>query len=224
MRVRCLYFASLQSAVGEAEQEFELPAGSRVGDLLQLVEDRYPEVARYGRRYKVAVNCEFVEPEAELPEGAEVALLPPVSGGSGDAVFLSEEPLSIDEALAAVRRPDCGAVALFVGTVRDSHEGQPVTHLDYSAYQAMALPAMQRLADEARARWQLGGLVLGHRTGRVEAGEPAVVVAVSSGHRRESFEASRWLIDSLKAQVPIWKKEVGPGGAVWIEGDARVSG
>ncbi len=223
MKVKCLFFASLRNAVGEEELEFELPGQSRVADLLSLLEQRLPQLARYRRSYKVAVDQTFVESDQELQDGAEVALLPPVSGGGADFVGLSDQPLSSDEALRAVQRPDCGAVSLFLGTVRNYHQDQVVTHLDYSSYETMAQSEMESLVALARQKWQLGSIYLAHRTGRVEAGDPAVVVAVSSAHRAEAFDSSRWLIDNLKARVPIWKKEVGPGGAVWIEGDARIA-
>ncbi len=139
-----------------------------------------------------------------------------------DLIQLTETPISVDDCLNAVRRDDCGAVVLFLGTVRNQTGGQPVDRLDYQAYPPLALTEMEKLAAEARAKWTLGNLALWHRHGSLGPGEISVCVAVSSGHRVEAFEAGRWLIDTLKSTVPLWKKEVGPDGEVWIEGDARV--
>ena len=223
MVVSCLFFASLRDLVGEASVQLELPEPATVADLLGLVEQRYPALADYRRAFQVAVDLEMVPHDAPLRSGCEVALLPAVSGGDAgiDLVRLSDVPIEVDECLRVVSRTDCGAVVLFLGTVRDSHQGETVEFIDYSAYPAMALKEMQKLAQECRERHPLGGLALWHRTGVVKAGEASVAVAVSTVHRDEAFTAARWMIDQLKSTVPIWKKEVGPGGAVWIEGDAR---
>lgn len=221
MKVRCLFFASLQNAAGASERQVDLPDGARAHDLLDLLEARHPDVLKHRRAFRVAVDGEFVPPDAPLHEGAEVALLPPVSGGSGGLVRLTDGPVSVDECLAAVRRPDCGAVVLFLGTVRNQTKGQPVERLEYSAYERMALPLLQEVADQVRQRFDVGEVALWHRTGTLEPGEISVVAAVSSGHRPQAFEAARWAIDTLKETVPLWKKEIGEGGAVWIEGDAR---
>lgn len=222
MTVRVLFFASLQNVVGSGEISFELPPGSTCEELFSLLASRYPGLAAYRKVLRVACGEELVPWSHVVSEGDEVALLPPVSGGSGDLIRLSEGEISVDECLASVRRTDCGAVVLFLGTVRDQTGGQPVDRLDYQAYPGLALKEMERLAAEARSRWELGGLALWHRHGSLGPGEISVCVAVSSGHRAAAFEAGRWLIDTLKSTVPLWKREVGPGGEVWIEGDARV--
>lgn len=222
MTIRVLFFASLQNVVGSQELVWELPAGSTAEQLFAGLAERWPDLQRYRSVLRVAAGAELVDWEHVLAEGDEVALLPPVSGGAPDLVRLTTDPISVDDCLAAVRRPDCGAVVLFLGTVRDQTGGQPVDRLDYQAYPALALKEMIRLAEEARTRWELGGLALWHRHGTLGPGEISVCVAVSSGHRGPAFEAGRWLIDTLKSTVPLWKKEVGPGGEVWIEGDARI--
>ncbi len=219
MTVQVLSFASLQSVLG-SERQVELPEGARVSELLQLLEEAVPAFKTYGRRYRVAVNQELAEPQDALPPNAEVALLPPVSGGSGDLVRLTETEISVDECLQAVRREDCGAVVTFLGTVR-----QPVDRLEYSAYEPMARKELDKLAVEVRQRFpDVKGLAMWHRFGSLAPGEVSVCVAVSSAHRGPAFEAARWTIDTLKATVPLWKKELGPEGEVWIEGDARVPG
>lgn len=137
-------------------------------------------------------------------------------------VGLSEHELSVDDCLRAVRKNDCGAVVLFLGTVRDRTGTKLTERLDYSAYRVMAQKELSRISQEASQRWGLGAIVLKHRLGLVEPGEVAVIVAVSSAHRQAAFEAARFLIDETKARVPLWKKEYGPDGTAWIEGDARI--
>ncbi len=202
--------------------ELEVSEGSSAEELFASLCERWPGLAPYRPVLRVAAGEELVPWGHVVQPGQEVALLPPVSGGSEDMVRLGEEPISVDECLAFVRRDDCGAVVLFLGTVRNQTGGQPVERLDYQAYPPVALKEMARLAAEARVRWPLGSLALWHRHGSLGPGEISVCVAVSAGHRKEAFEAGRWLIDTLKSTVPLWKKEVGPEGEVWIEGDARV--
>ncbi|HXE73595.1 MAG TPA: molybdenum cofactor biosynthesis protein MoaE [Candidatus Nitrosotenuis sp.] len=224
MTVRCLFFASLAGLAGGSEQVVEVPPGSTLADLVAELESRYPGLRAYGRVYRVALEGRLAELSEPLPDGAEVALLPPVSGGTGDLVRLTEGPVSVDECLQAVRRPDCGAVVLFLGTARNHSQGQPVERLEYQAYPRMALAELEALASEVRRRFPVGGLALWHRYGSLAPGEISVAVAVSSPHRKEAFEAARWAIDTLKVTVPLWKREIGPQGAVWIEGDARRPG
>jgi len=219
MTVQVLSFASLQAVLGP-EREVELPDGANVAELLACLEASVPALKTYGRRYRVAVNQELAGEQDALPANAEVALLPPVSGGSGDLVRLTESEISVDECLRAVRREDCGAVVTFLGTVR-----QPVDRLEYSAYEPMARKELDKLAVEVHERFpEIKGLAMWHRFGSLKPGEVSVCVAVSSPHRGPAFAAARWAIDTLKATVPLWKKELGPDGEVWIEGDARVPG
>jgi molybdopterin synthase catalytic subunit len=137
-----------------------------------------------------------------------------------DWIGLASEPLPVDAALAWTVRPDCGAQVLFSGTVRDHAEGRPgVLRLEYEAYVDQVEPRLRRIADEARSRWPvLGRIVLLHRIGELSLSECSVVVAVSSPHRQEAFEAARWCIDTLKATVPIWKRETWQGGVDWGTG------
>ena len=219
---RLLYFASLQDLMGCREESLDLPPDWTVSDLLDHLEGRKPDLKSMRGRYRVAVDLELASESRTLSGAGEVALIPPVSGGRGPWVRLGPEPIVVEEVLEVVRRPDCGAVLLFLGTVRDSHQGQVVDKIDYSAYEAMAEAELRRLAGEALERLHPGAVAVWHRLGGVGAGEASVAVAVASPHRREAFEQGQWLIDSLKAQVPVWKKEIGPDGSVWIEGDARV--
>ena len=131
---------------------------------------------------------------------------------------VTDVSLSIDEAYAAVRRPDCGAVALFVGTVRDHHDGKTVRSLSYTSFSEMAEKEFRRIADEARARWTLGDVYIAHRIGPLQIGEASVVVAVSAAHRAEAFDACRHAIEELKKSAPIWKEEFYDEGKAWVSG------
>lgn len=127
-----------------------------------------------------------------------------------------EEPLSVDEALASVRRPGAGGLAVFVGIVRDESDGRAVTRLEYSAYASMATREMERIADEIEREMPDVRVAAMHRTGSLDVGDAAVVCAASAPHRAEAFRACRALIDRIKARAPIWKREIGPDGAAWV--------
>jgi len=133
-------------------------------------------------------------------------------------VKVTAEPLSIDEAYADVRRPDCGAIVLFIGTVRNHHDGKSVTKISYSAFKEMAEKEFGKIAAEAAERWKTGGVYIAHRTGALEIGDASVVIAVSSAHRAEAFEACRHAIEELKKMAPIWKEEFYETGKAWIHG------
>ena len=139
-----------------------------------------------------------------------------------DLISLVTDPIDAARLLAHCQAPDCGAVALFLGTVRDHHEGKQVTWLEYEAYPRMAENRMREIGEDMRRRWQLGPIAMTHRVGRLAIGEVSVAVAVASPHRAEAFEACRYAIDTLKESVPIWKRESGEGGQVWIEGPALI--
>jgi molybdopterin synthase catalytic subunit len=131
---------------------------------------------------------------------------------------VTTEPLSIDEAYAAVRRDDCGSVALFIGTVRDHHDGKKVTKISYSAFKEMAVKEFAAIAAEAQSRWKVGAVYIAHRTGALRIGDASVVIAVSAAHRAEAFDACRHAIEALKKMAPIWKEEFYETGKAWISG------
>ena len=131
---------------------------------------------------------------------------------------VTEASLSLDEAAAAVRRADCGAVALFVGTVRNHHDGKTVTSLSYSAFKEMAEKEFAKISEEARRRWKIGEVYIAHRTGKLEIGDASVVIAVSAPHRAEAFDACRYIIETLKKVAPIWKEEFYETGKAWVSG------
>ena len=208
MKVTVRLFAGLRERAGHSRREVELPSGARVADVWPLLElgDVPP-----GLLY--AVNREYAPAEAPLGEGDEVALIPPVSGGD---FRLSEEALSLDAVVLAVAQPGAGAIATFTGTVRDRSRGRDVLHLDYEAFEEMAATTMEQLAAELKRRYRLCEVAIHHRVGRVEIGEPSVVIAVSAPHRADALAACRDAIDTLKETVPLWKKEVYEGGEEWL--------
>ena len=160
-----------------------------------------------------AVNREYTEPERELADGDEVALIPPVSGGS---FRLSESPLELDAVVREVETEDAGAIATFIGTTRRHSRGRTVLHLDYEAFEEMAEQVMAQLADDLKRRHELCEVAIHHRVGRVGIGETSVVIAVSAPHRAAALAACKEAIDTLKETVPLWKKEVYEGGEEWI--------
>jgi MoaE-MoaD fusion protein len=170
----------------------------------------------------VAVNQQYAGAETLLKSDDEVALLPPVSGGSSPAVrsaSVVREPIDAQSVLNHIKRGEDGAAVVFEGVVRNETRGRKTLYLDYEAYEEMALEQMESLADQAVQRFQIRDVAIIHRLGRLEIGETSVLIAVASAHRAAAFEACRWLIDTLKRTVPIWKKEYFEDGAVWADGE-----
>ncbi len=204
MHVRVRLFAQLRERAGRGEVEVELPEGARVADAIAALGD-----VAAGLPVVMAVNREYADESAELSPGDELALIPPVSGGAAAVhAALREEPLDAAAIEARVRDPRAGAVVTFSGVTRE------VSHLDYEAYEEMALEAMRRIAEAAVARHGLCAAAVEHRVGTVPLSEPSVVVAASAPHRGEAFAGARDMIDQLKERVPIWKREEGE----WVEG------
>jgi len=224
MQSKVLFFASLVELVGHDEVTLEMSEEVSVADFLSRLEKEYPALLRFERRYRVAVDQVFADEDHTISPGSEIALIPPVSGGSYAHIraAIQEEPLDQNALTMEVMRSHCGAVVSFLGTVRDLTGDQVTDRLHYSAYKEMAQKELHKICLEASARWNLGGAVVEHRVGELGPGEIAVVACCSAPHRKEAFEAARYLIDTTKARVPLWKKEFGPDGAAWIEGDARV--
>jgi molybdopterin synthase catalytic subunit len=206
MRVTVRLFAGLRERAGRSRLELE--------DVTR-VEDVWPALGLGdeppGLLY--AVNRDYVEPGRELSDGDEVALIPPVSGGSFKLV---DGPLDTSAVLREVESPEAGAVASFVGTVRRSSRGRDVQYLEYEAYEEMAEPMLAQLGAELTDRHGLCAVAVHHRLGRVEIGEASVVIAVSAPHRSSALDACREAIETLKTTIPLWKKEVYAGGEEWI--------
>ena len=206
MGVHVRMFAGLRERAGWSERELEGVEHVRdVWPALSLGEE--PAGLLY------AVNREYADRDLELSDGDEVALIPPVSGGD---FRVTEEPLSLDAAVAEVADEHAGAIATFTGTVRRQSRGREVTHLEYEAYAEMAEDVMAQLAAELEARHDLCRVAIHHRVGRLEIGEASVVIAVSAPHRQGALAACQEAIDTLKETVPLWKKEVYEGGEEWL--------
>ena len=225
MRIQVVYFAVFRERLARDGEDLELPDGARVVDAIDALAARHPAVLALRGRFRVAVNQELAPDDHALGPGDELALIPPVAGGTGDGdapaaqarhAKLLGEPLSVDRCLAAVTGPGMGGVVTFTGMVRRHSRGTLVDHLDYEAYGAMAIRELERLCDELEAELPGTRLAVEHRVGRLVVGDVAVVIAAAAPHRAEAFTACRAMIDRLKERVPIWKKEVGEDGAEWV--------
>jgi len=223
MRVQILPFGVLKDALSAAT--VDLPAQATVGDLLAILGEKLrgePAAARLLPRIAVSVNTEYAQRDRILEEGDQVGLLPPVSGGSAPPAIvtaLTREPIPADALIAAIKQGSDGAVVVFDGIVRDNTRGRDTLYLDYEAYEEMAAKQIAELAGQAVERFGVRGVTLVHRLGRLQIGETSVLIVVASAHRGAAFEACRWLIDTLKKTVPIWKKETFTDGAVWADGE-----
>jgi len=218
MRVRVLFFGMLKDLAGKSCDTLDLPEGATVRGLLARVESQIPRLKDSLASLAVAVNQQYAAPETELKADDEVALLPPVSGGSGRASIV-REPIDTEGVLKRIKHGEDGAAVVFEGVVRNQTRGRKTLYLDYEAYEQMALDQMEGLAEQALKQFQVREVAMIHRLGRLEIGETSVLIAVASAHRAAAFDACRWLIDTLKRTVPIWKKEYFVDGAVWAAGE-----
>jgi molybdopterin converting factor subunit 1 len=228
MRVTVLYFATLRQRAGIRQEVVDLPEGASVADLRAHLGKRGAPLREALPAAVVAVNREFAQPDTVLRAGDEVAIFPPVSGGGSEAhptiLHLTDDPLDLNQMLQLLVQPTTGAACVFTGVVRARTErGEPHTtgHLEYQAYGPMAEAMLGRVAEEIRSRWPaIEGIAIVQRLGRLDPGTPTVLVACTAAHRETGvFEAARYGIDRLKQIVPIWKKDVGPEGERWVEGD-----
>ncbi len=216
MRIQVLYFAVFRERLGMEGEVLEVADGATVGDAIAALEARHEVVATLRGHYRVALNQSMTDAGAALTDGDELVLIPPVAGGNARHVVLSAGPLSLDRCLAAVVGPEVGGVCTFTGLVRRHSRGVTVERLEYEAYGAMAEKVMRELVDEIEAEVPGVRLAVEHRTGTLAIGDAAVVIAAAAPHRAEAFAACRAMIDRLKDRVPIWKKELGEDGAVWV--------
>ena len=223
MKVLVRLFARYREAAGHDRVELDLPEGGTVEAAWEAVTSRFPALTPYRPFTLFAVGNDYVAPEQALQAGDELCLFPPVSGGaagatpSADLVEVTAEPLSEPALVRAVEDPGAGAIVLFSGVVREETGGRRVKFLEYEAHAPMAAAKMREIAAAVRARFPgVRKVALAHRVGRLEIGESSVLIAVSSAHRREAFEACHFAIDTLKETVPIWKKEHFEDGEVWV--------
>jgi MoaE-MoaD fusion protein len=246
IKVRVRAFASAREALGFGDRQMTLAAGTTVAGLLAQLAADHPTAGLAWRRLAVAVNRGYAPSETALVEGDEVALIPPVSGGSGAETEadgkaaaakrfeITEKPLSLDDVAGRVAAAECGGITLFDGTVRGvtktgvsatgvsatGESGEIVTdHLEYEAYAEMAETVLAQIGAEVQARWPaIRAVSIVHRVGRLEVGEASVIIAVAAAHRQDTFAACQYAIDRVKQIAPIWKREVTTDGAAWVEG------
>jgi MoaE-MoaD fusion protein len=237
MKIGVLFFGIVKDLVGQSADTVDLPKGARVRDLLLHYVRKAPRLEAMAPSLAISVNREYSPSDRTLCEGDEVALLPPVSGGSASSgevrdktrdqnhsdpsgeVRIVREPIDQQAIVERLKQPDDGASVIFDGVVRDNTSGRGILYLDYEAYEPMALRQMETLALEARKRFSVRGVSIIHRLGRLEIGETSVLIVVAAAHRDAAFCACRWVIDTLKKTAPIWKKEHFADGAVWADGE-----
>ena len=218
VNIRVLFFGAARDAVEANELDLAVDEPATVSSAFQSLKTRFSTLERFGRSLLFAVNQEYATPETELKENDELAVFPPVSGGSHDFFELTTEAIDVGEVARRVVLPECGATVTLDGYAREWTKGKHTLYLIYEAYDAMALTEMQRLAAEAHKQFEIAHIGIVHRTGRIDIGETSVVIAASAPHRRAAFQACEWAIKELKRTVPIWKKEIFEGGEEWVEG------
>jgi MoaE-MoaD fusion protein len=249
MRVRVRYFALQREQLGRREEALELPDRATVADAWRQLVAANPVLDGANGFVRFARNGAYVESAERLADSDELAIIPPVAGGSSEQdgqhprmrqLALSAEPIT-DEAIArltsTVATPADGAVVTFVGRTRESpgtpapgqeaaaaqFAGRQVERLEYEAYESMAIAVLEEIADEIESRFGVSRMAIVHRTGSVAVGETSVVIAVAAPHRGEAFDACRYAIEELKARAPIWKSEQFADGSVWLGAPARAS-
>jgi len=218
MRVQVLFFGQLRDLTGRSAESLPLGEHATLRDVLQHYSEKYPSIHKLASSLALSVNQEYASQDSALHDGDEVALLPPVSGGAVRAGIVCER-IDGDAIAASIKRSEDGAVAVFDGIVRNHSRGRKTLYLEYEAYEQMALKQMEELIEEALSKFSARDARIVHRIGRIEIGESSVFIAVASAHRAAAFDACRWLIDTLKKTVPIWKKEYFEDGAVWADGE-----
>jgi molybdopterin synthase catalytic subunit len=220
MRICVRYFAALRETVGQGEESLIVPDESCIKDIRTLLLIRYPQLQAVMERALCAVNHCYVPIDTVLQENDELVFIPPVGGGGvmEPVIQLTREPLDRDALIKAVSSPDCGGIVVFEGVVRDHARGKQVRYLEYEMYEEMAREQMQAIVQEAQQRWGVEHIAIAHRSGRLEIGDASVIIVVASPHRAEAFDACRYIVDTLKATVTIWKKEVATTGEEWVEG------
>jgi molybdopterin converting factor subunit 1 len=234
MRVRVLFFGVLKEIAGKTADEIDVHDGASVRDVLLHYQLQIPQLKSSLSSIALAVNQQYAGADTKLKANDEIALLPPVSGGAFDAVgetpagqpigrlryaCITRETIDTKQVVDGLKRGEDGASLVFEGVARNQTRGRKTLYLDYEAYEQMALQELESLAAEALQKYQIRDVAIVHRLGRLQIGETSVLIAVASAHRGPAFDACRWIIDTLKKTVPIWKKEYFEDGAVWADGE-----
>ncbi len=224
MNISVRYFASIRELAGTGKADLVLPDGATVESAIEHLAESDFRLHRAFAACLTMVNQEYVNREHALSDGDELAFIPPVSGGSIDTVrdvfSVTESRLNTETVQRLVADDASGAIALFVGTVRDHARGKSVIRLDYEAYEPAAEKMLAKIGTEIRERWTVGRIAIIHRFGSLEVGEASVIIGISSPHRGEAFDAARYAIERIKEIVPIWKKEWYEDGSSWIGSEA----
>lgn len=214
IHVHVRLFASVAERLGTRSLALELPGGTTAGQLLALLTQTGGDLLSH---CTVAVDRQAVSADHVLREGVEIAILPPVSGGS-EGLHVGPEPISVERVLAQVGDPDLGGTVLFLGTVRGHTDGEASTHLDYEAYEPMAIRVLEEISIRCRTMWPGVRLAVCHRTGTLRPGEIAVAVAAAAAHRADAFASARFAIERLKAELPVWKRDWSANGnSRWVD-------
>jgi molybdopterin synthase catalytic subunit len=225
VQVRVLLFGVLKDLAGRSSDTLSLPDHATAADVISHYSQHLSKSQQILNSIAISVNQEYARPEDRLRPGDEVALLPPVSGGANTSetnsakAFITREKIDGAGALDLIKRAEDGAAVLFEGVVRNHSRGRRTMFLEYEAYEQMALKELESLIAQALKNFQIRDAIIIHRLGRLEIGETSVLIVVASAHRAPAFDACRWLIDTLKRTVPIWKKEHFEDGAIWSDGE-----
>jgi MoaE-MoaD fusion protein len=230
MRIRVLLFGQLKDFAGRKEDILEFESGATLAAVVAHYSGQFPGFKALASSMACSINEEYARLSDELHEGDEIGLLPPVSGGSSglpsaDVVRQSAHcqivrtPILAQPVADSLKAGEDGATVVFEGIVRNNTRGRRTRYLDYEGYEPMAIHEMEKLAEQSLAQFKIREVRLVHRLGRMEIGETSVLIVVSSAHRGAAFDACRWIIDTLKKTVPIWKKEYFEDGAVWADGE-----
>ena len=233
IRVNVLFFGAARDATGTAETQLVLAPPYDSQSALEQVLTTYPDLRRFGNSLLFAVNQEYAQSNRAISDGDELAVFPPVSGGSkagsadilsasvssADFFELTTHPIDVGAVARRVVLPECGATVILDGYAREWTARRRTLYLIYEAYPPMAISELERLGQQVHEKFEIAHIGIVHRTGRLEIGETSVVIAVSAPHRRAAFEACEWAIRELKRTVPIWKKEFFEDGEVWVEGE-----
>jgi molybdopterin converting factor subunit 1 len=214
MALVILYFGGARDAAGLDRETLAAPPRT-VGDLRRTLAAAHPRLAAVLERSRIAVDQEFADDAAPVPDGAEVAVVPPVAGGSAGRFAVVDRPIALDDVLPAVESPGRGGVVTFTGTVRDQTRGRRVVRLEYEAYREMAEKKLAQIGGAVAAEHGVEVAIV-HRVGVLAPGDAAVVIACAAPHRTAAFRACEACIERLKKDVPIWKREVFEDGSEWV--------
>jgi len=231
MRIRVLLFGQLKDIAGRREDTLDLETGATLASVVAHYSERLPGFRALASSIACSINEEYARLSDVLREGDEIGLLPPVSGGASDSLpagilrqsvhcRIVRNPIVAQPVADSLKAGDDGATVVFEGIVRNNTRGRRTQYLDYECYEPMAINEMEKLAQQSLEQFKIRDVRLVHRLGRMEIGETSVLIVVSSAHRGAAFDACRWIIDTLKKTVPIWKKEYFEDGAVWADGES----